>query len=319
MAEILLQSFLRDDYKYSERDGMVLNLAIMANNQRVIASFITHNNSKVALMKWRGLYPIHRAVKSNNVECIIRLLNLGAKINAMDQLGRTAVYYAAKQQNTPLIFFLLRQGANILALDNTTGQRWLESMITWENSEYIEELLDTFPDILYFYTPRPDEYFAALVTKYIIKSKIANIPFDQYYLGWQEFSSQNTTEEISRDCNTEISLLKQEKICKTSYLTYYHFLTNDVHRLANYVRNINVTSNFNQNQVRNKFPIYGQIIINSYNRAMQRLTLILNFETELADILCHFPANFVRRIPNYLSDRDLRKLSLPVRNIAEIW
>ncbi|XP_074102573.1 uncharacterized protein LOC141529778 [Cotesia typhae] len=96
MAEILLQSFLSDDYRYPKSDAMVLNLAIIAKNDRVIQSFIIHNNSNVPLMKWRGQYPIHRAVKSNNVQCIVRLLRIGANIDATDNFGRTALYYAAK-------------------------------------------------------------------------------------------------------------------------------------------------------------------------------------------------------------------------------
>ncbi|XP_044598833.1 putative ankyrin repeat protein RF_0381 [Cotesia glomerata] len=133
-AEILLQPFSSDDYKYPESDSMVLNLAIIAKNQTVIDSFISRNDSNVSLMKWRGQYPIHRAVKSNNIDCIIRLLSLGAKIDIKDQLGRTALYYAAKKLNTSITFFLLRQGANILALNNRRCHRWLELNIIWHKT-----------------------------------------------------------------------------------------------------------------------------------------------------------------------------------------
>ncbi|KAH0567669.1 hypothetical protein KQX54_011497 [Cotesia glomerata] len=278
----------------------ILHMAALwycGNQDEEIVRILIHHSEDINATILCNSTALHIAVRHD----------LDVDLNMKDEkLGFTALYYAAKNLDTLIVSFLLNNGADIHVLNNYVRCELLEFLNQFPESNIIQLLVDTTPVIFYHsYTLHFDRFFGNIIKQHIIKSKIANLLLDPHFSHWQEFYSQSTIDKFSSECIAEIELLKQEKICNTSFLSYHHFLTDDVCRLTYYTRNSVLKKNFKRFQLSIKFPIYGQMIINYFHRARHRLKLILNFETVLADILCHFPTNFVCSISDYLSEEEL--------------
>ena len=63
--------------------------------------------------------PIVKAIKNNNKEEVLNLLNKGININSADVIGRTILMYAAIYNNTEIFKEILKLGADIEKIDNS--------------------------------------------------------------------------------------------------------------------------------------------------------------------------------------------------------
>lgn len=61
--------------------------------------------------------PLHKAVMNDGLDATVKLLEMGAKINAVDLNGWTALHYAASNSDTQFAKLLIEKGAKVNAVD----------------------------------------------------------------------------------------------------------------------------------------------------------------------------------------------------------
>jgi len=105
--------------------------AIINNDIETVKSFIKSKNININILNY--------AIKENNIEIVLLLLENGADVNAKNNNGETCLYYATKENNIEIVQLLLENGADINAINNYGKTPLIYSI--WSNNKDIVELL----------------------------------------------------------------------------------------------------------------------------------------------------------------------------------
>lgn len=119
-------------------------------------------------------------------------------------------------------------------------------------------------------------------------------------------------------CDSEIESLKKNPFVDTSYFYFDIFKIRDNSILAALAINENIVKVVKSDDLKEKFPNYGEMLVERFDRAIFKnkdFELIKRFINYLAvrnhDILPELPFTFVSKLFTYLEDKDvavLRKL-----------
>jgi ankyrin repeat protein len=115
----LLQEKYRDHglylhYVLGTEKVTLLHLAVYRGMDNCIQLLLDRGALVSLGMKSSGIQPIHIAASQGNASVLIRLLEAGASVEAIDAMGRTALHWAAAKGSTICIHELLRKGSFLL-------------------------------------------------------------------------------------------------------------------------------------------------------------------------------------------------------------
>ncbi|KAL8867778.1 MAG: hypothetical protein Q9174_005441 [Haloplaca sp. 1 TL-2023] len=124
--------------------GEPLICAAKSTSVHLLAVLLAHNADTEAHPRWKKATALIAAASHPHSTTAIRLLlDYGANIEALDNLGRTAVMRAVEgPQCTDVIILLLDKGANIEAHDNEGRTALIEAAGNRECPEIVKLLLD---------------------------------------------------------------------------------------------------------------------------------------------------------------------------------
>ncbi|XP_074108023.1 uncharacterized protein LOC141533190 [Cotesia typhae] len=122
-----------------------------------------------------------------------------------------------------------------------------------------------------------------------------------------DLDDESDVEEIdgSSQESRELEAIKNEKI-GNSNITFFHFLTSSIHRVARYVKNKEIVDIMKLNDYQLIFPVYADMLNAKFYSGLERGKLI-----EKCDFFHHFvvlPYNCIDEILSFLSNQDLRML-----------
>ncbi|XP_030807092.1 nuclear factor NF-kappa-B p100 subunit isoform X1 [Camarhynchus parvulus] len=122
VVQLLLQA--RADPTLLDRYGnSLLHLALQTGNEEMLRTLLAHLGSAAPyllhLPSFRGLLPVHLAVKEKSLACLDLLVRTGADVNAVErQSGRTPLHLAVEMENLNMATHLVKKlGADINSRD----------------------------------------------------------------------------------------------------------------------------------------------------------------------------------------------------------
>lgn len=114
------------------------------------------------------------------------------------------------------------------------------------------------------------------------------------------------TIEINFEEREEIDLMKNKKI-GCSNITFYAFLTHNIHHAARYVKNNEILELMNTNDYVSIFPIYADLIKSRFLNAMERNQLLIqSYQFSIHKIFDGLSYDCIYEIFSYISNEDLR-------------
>ncbi|XP_057326541.1 putative ankyrin repeat protein RF_0381 [Microplitis mediator] len=274
---------------------------------------------------------------SSSLECINELLMFGADVNYRNTKGETALHIASKMKRREVIEILLRYGAdvNIKCQRNKTalfqtyeynspkfvGSRIYDLECVYNGCECLNngEGFQCVP-----FSRDIDDYFSIVEVfkRHILKLQAVNLYVDEGNIQaleyFEELKNKRDFRGYYRDKynikvadsskeNIELESMKNERI-GNSNITFYNFLTSNIHRLTRYVKNKNIFEVLNSNDYKLIFPIFSDIIENRFHIGIERHKLLARCDF-LGDIFVDLPYNCIDVILSHLNNQELRFLT----------
>ncbi|XP_057329207.1 putative ankyrin repeat protein RF_0381 [Microplitis mediator] len=284
-----------------------LHIAAEKKNNKIINILLRHG-ADINAVTDKGEYGIHIAVHARDVDVIQNFLSHGVDIDLKSKDGTSPLHIAVSNEDYRVVVFLLTKGANI-DLKTTRGSKALDIAIECDNLDLTRILLNAGADINCL--PRyPFEYTVIFDTfkRHVIKLTTANVTLKNlsHVLSW--FSSGKKMEKYRSRCAKEVELLKKSKI-GSSNISYYEILVKHVDQLARCAKNIDIIETLVPENVIEKFPLYGFLVVSRFIKGISRREMVKKVEPLLLDVLYELPPIVVGIIIDYLSDEDLKTIS----------
>lgn len=261
---------------------------------------------------------LQNAIISQDVNIIeVLLKHAGYDTNILVQ-GRTTLYWAVEHRNKPMAQLLLDYGAPVN--EKCDGYFPLYCAVRYEDFDMVALLLDHGADFnakningntALAASVEPWRYeMRRFLVKYVILKKSLGSLVSQENLDFMKES--RTRYEFQINCERELELLRSE-IFDNSNLSYFDvFQTKDLAALA---RNENIARVLKSNDFQDKFPTYGVMIIDLFNKGVLRnkdFELLKRFFNYLSsrdhDQLPKLPLTVSHEVFSYLRDRDFSNL-----------
>uniref|UniRef100_A0A8U8CDF7 Uncharacterized protein n=1 Tax=Geospiza parvula TaxID=87175 RepID=A0A8U8CDF7_GEOPR len=202
VVQLLLQA--RADPTLLDRYGnSLLHLVLQTGNEEMLRTLLAHLGSAAPyllhLPSFRGLLPVHLAVKEKSLACLDLLVRTGADVNAVErQSGRTPLHLAVEMENLNMATHLVKKlGADINSRD-FAGNTPLH-LAAGLGSPTLTKLLLKAGKTLPFLFPSPQ-----LCCLYWVLPGTRSDPW-----AWQ------------RRCHTSLDLTRSQKVCGTAGQTHW--------------------------------------------------------------------------------------------------
>ncbi|XP_057323819.1 putative ankyrin repeat protein RF_0381 isoform X2 [Microplitis mediator] len=277
---------------------------------------------------------------SLSLEFIQELLTFGADVNYRNTKGETALHIASKMKQREIIEILLRYGAdiNIKCQRNKTAllhtyeykrPKFFSSRVIDCDCEeygcgcaddcYSWELRDQYDEEEFRF-----DHFSCHVKDCcpiveVFKHHILKLKAVKFYVDKNNILGLEYFEELKRSpvvdnskVNMELESMKNERI-GNSNITFYHFLTSNIHQLARYVKNKNIVEVINSNDYELIFPIFSDIIESRFHIGIERHKLLARCDF-LCDFFVDLPDTCIDEILSYLNNQELRFLTNAYKN-----
>jgi len=93
--------------------------AISKDNTTVVSAMIRKDRQFLSIRNTLDASPLHIAVKTGNIKCLLTLIKAGADINAANKQGRTPLHVAATTGNLSALKILIEHGASVSAISRS--------------------------------------------------------------------------------------------------------------------------------------------------------------------------------------------------------
>ena len=149
-----------DPYEKDNSGRTAMHYACCSTCTEQLTLLTAHSEDLVHLKDHAGRTPLHYAVFNSmprQLEMAVKLLNLGADVNALDADRRTALHHAAEAGKARLIPLLVQRGASTGTKDTLKGMTPIELAAT----DHIKELIIVHSTPTYL--PKQDDLARGLV------------------------------------------------------------------------------------------------------------------------------------------------------------
>jgi ankyrin repeat protein len=129
-----------DPYEKDNSGRTAMHYACCSTNVEQLSLLTQHGDDLVHMKDHAGRTPLHYAVFNSmprQLDMAIKLLNLGADVNALDSDRRTALHHAAESGKARMIPLLVQRGASTGTKDALKGMTPIELAVT----DHIKELI----------------------------------------------------------------------------------------------------------------------------------------------------------------------------------
>jgi ankyrin repeat protein len=102
-------------------EGRTANVWLILEQDKNLVHYKHHENDRQkktkrkddSILEYRGETVLHIATNNNDIATAALLIQMGAKVNAKNDVGETALHFAGKQLNADLVKLLLAKGASV--------------------------------------------------------------------------------------------------------------------------------------------------------------------------------------------------------------
>lgn len=276
----------------------------------VIVNLLLKFGANMHALDMYGQTVLHAASYANKLDVVDFLLNKGFDINIQDDDGDTPLSTVIRYQKTPCletIEFLLDNGADIEVMDeedlnaiNCAGEL--------KNIEAFDCLLEFKPSLAF---ANDDVYLYSCQALVHITAFIASrdINFLKKFFKLNKLSKDlKSLKSHSAMCKVEVLHMKTKRICETTNVTYFDFLTGDLLRIAMLARIGNVIQKLESLALfKAIFPFY----VVHFESRIKRVKKLRTFLDMAEDYLKEYskknlPDLVLREIFRYLTVSDVR-------------
>lgn len=275
IAEALIQHGADVHAREIENLDTPLHLAARRNHQAVV-EVLLRRGANVETRQRSGMAAVHLSIEHSDPRVLKTLVEYNADIQAPDGMGKTPLHHAYWYKNRAAIKNLLKLGADFRVKDYTSHSALPSALAAYD--ELHSELLF---------------YFAKLEA---INHPVAD--------GNCENSS---IQRFLAKCRAEISGLQEFPV--DGRTSMYDILRMGLTRLSVYQRNPSFQKILDAEGFREKFPIYGDLVLAAYNRGAMRCGLIETAQVSLRYLIgVSLPESCSEQIFSHLNNKVLRDL-----------
>lgn len=296
IVEVLLQEGASLKMKFHQRRS-ALHYVVGINNSRIMKLFLDQGldpNVKDFREETPLIYGSKSSAKGLSLDVIELLVEYGADIDAGDVNGVTALHIAAGFYNLKIVKYLLKLGANV-------------NICTKNELTPLDRILIKFRGCK---ITRKNTAFKTLEclcahTALSVNMGVKNVNFNM-------IKGQSVVDEFYQQCEQQIDLLKQDKVCSSSSISYFDLLNVQIEKLILFLRNEDLMEAL----ISKKYwdiPIYGDLLKDRIKKGKMRKDLIAGNTILLKQIT-------KRQLPYFVNDMIFNCLSLKdLRNFEEAF
>ena len=309
-----------------DEDGMTpLHAACIIGNVET-ASYLIKSGANVNSISSQRQNALHFAIRGRRTIYMIELLlRAGCDVNARDIHSKTPLFYIPPRKlihNSIIIKLLVGFGADINARDSHGDSVLHACCQSFSTTSYnVECFLELNADINLINNDGCTALECALkdYNSIDIRSKYSNtnivIGLVAYIVKMKSENSYVSEENMKsakgvklfKEHELEIERIKRKKIVDSSYVSYYDFLTKDIHKLASFSRNRNIIKVLDCEEYMTDFPLYAELLQKRIDEAKSRLHLLEKAERIFKDCLDNrFSHIILDKIFMYLGDIHLK-------------
>lgn len=298
----------------TRRNMTALHLSAQSGCNSIVQALIENGADVKSTERIRLYTPLHVAAQNNHADVVETLLKSKADVDARERSGKTTLHIAIQHADHAVMKKLVIHNADIEAADEN-GKIALHYACWYERTNCISDLLhfgadvnakDSFgyPSILY--VSKVSRNVMGKLMLHLIKLQAANLPLDRKNADCIHTRS-NQLNTFFASCLEEVS--KMEKTLIDGHTSIYNVLHMSLNQLAVYKQNTGFRKIVCSMDFKQRFPIYGNLILAAYRRGIVRNGLMESAKESLQQIIeMNLPGSCIEKIFSFLDNTSLRDL-----------